>query len=539
MGNISRRTFIKSSLFTGAALGLGFYDSSKISLNNRFDKIISGGLIYSGDGTSPIKGDVGIKGGKISAIGDLGTSADIIIDATGKAVSPGFIDIHTHSDNTILKAPFGDSKIYQGITTEIGGNCGDSPYPSKSWESVSSFYDAIRVAKPGLNFKSFVGQGQLRSYVVGDNDIVASNNQIEKMKSIMTESMEQGAVGISCGLEYSPGSYASKDEIVELCKVVAKYDGLFAIHMRNEDDRVEEAIAEAIQIAELSGVRLQISHLKAQNAANWHKAPSMLKLIEEASSRVVNIAFDRYPYTAFSTGMSTFIPLKYRQGTNAEIVARLKNEFVANEIGTYSDSRIKRLGGPQNVVVTSSKLPENRIFIGKNLEECSKITGLDVWPFIRKILIEENGDVDIIGFAMREENVKMFLSHPLGMPASDGSIYSPYGPLSLNMPHPRSYGTFPRFFGKYVREEKIVDLSTAIKKATSLPASRLNLKERGLLRVGYNADLVVFDPNLIIDTATFSQPHQFSIGVDHVFVNGVWAIKDSKGTGERGGLILS
>lgn len=539
MGNISRRTFIKGSLLTGAALSFGFYDSSKIVVNNRFDKIITGGLIYTGDGKTPIKGDLGIKDGKISAIGDLGTSADVIIDAKGKAVSPGFIDIHTHSDGTILKAPFGDSKIYQGVTTEIAGNCGDSPFPSKTWNSVSSFYDVLKSSKPGLNFKCFVGQGQLRSYVVGDNDIPATSSDIDKMKAIMSESMEQGAVGISCGLEYSPGSYATTEEIAELCKVVAKFDGLFSIHMRNEDDRVEEAISEAIKIAELSGVRLQISHLKAQNAANWHKAPAMLKLIEQAQSRGVNIAFDRYPYIAFSTGMSTFIPLNHRQGTNSEIVERLKNDSIASEIGTYADSRIKRLGGPQNVVVTSGKLPENRELIGKNLEECSKITGLDVWPFIRKILIEENVNVDIIGFAMREENVKMFLSHPLGMPASDGSIYSPEGPLSLNMPHPRSYGTFPRFFGKYVRDEKIVDLSTAVMKATSLPASRLNFKDRGLLRVGYNADVVVFDPLIIVDTATFAQPHQFCKGVEQVFVNGVWAIKDSKGTGECGGLVLS
>lgn len=538
MGNISRRTFLKSSLFTGAALGLGFYDASKITVNNRFDKIITGGLIYTGDGKNPIKGDLGIKDGKISAIGDLGTSADYIIDAKGKAVSPGFIDIHTHSDATILKAPFGDSKIYQGVTTEIAGNCGDSPFPSNSWNSVSSFYDAVTGSKPGVNFKCFVGQGQLRSYVVGDNDVIATTSDIEKMKSIMAQSMEQGAVGISCGLEYSPGSYATTEEIAELCKVVATYNGLFSIHMRNEDDRVEEAIAEAIKIAELSGVRLQISHLKAQNAANWHKAPAMLKLIEQAQSRGVNIAFDRYPYIAFSTGMSTFIPLNHRQGTNSEIVERLKNDTIASEIGLYADSRIKRLGGPQNVVVTSSKLPENRLFIGKNLEECSQMTGLDIWPFIRKILIDENVNVDIIGFAMREENVKMFLSHPLGMPASDGSIYSPVGPLSLNMPHPRSYGTFPRFFGKYVREEKIVDLSTAVKKATSLPASRLNFKDRGLLQVGYKADVVIFDPATIIDTATFAEPHQFCKGVEHVFVNGVWAIKEGKGTGECGGSVL-
>ena len=538
MTDINRRAFIKSSIFAGAALGLGFYDSSLIRVNERFDTIIRNGLIYSGDGKAPYKGDIGIRDGKISAIGNLGVSAGKIVDVNGLAVSPGFIDIHTHSDGTILQAPFGDSKIFQGVTTEIAGNCGDSPFPSKKWDSVSSYYNNLSALNPGINFKSFVGQGQLRSFVVGDNDVPATVEQIEQMKSILAAAMEQGAVGISCGLEYTPGSYAPESEIAELCKVVANYNGLFAIHMRNEDDRVEEAMDEAIRIASKSGVRLQISHLKAQNAANWHKAPAMISKIESAESAGVDIAFDRYPYIAFSTGMSTFIPLTYRQGSSAEVVERLNNDSIAKEIGIYAESRIKRLGGPQNVVVTSCKRSENRIYVGKSVEECCKISGSEPWPFIRKLLAEENANVDIIGFAMREENVRLFLSHRLGMPASDGSVYSPTGPLSENMPHPRSYGTFPRFFGKYVREEKIMDLATAVMKATYLPASRLKLSKRGLLVPGYFADITVFNPYTIIDSATFEKPHQFAKGIEHVFVNGVHSIENGASTGITGGSVL-
>jgi len=536
--NISRRGFIKSSLLAGAALGFGFDGLANIRVNNRFDTIIKNGVIYSGNLREPVRGDLGIKNGKISAIGDLGESADITVDAGGKAVSPGFIDIHTHTDSNLFDAPLGDSKIYQGVTLDIGGNCGDSPFPSQKWESAGKFFDDLRSEGRGINYGSFLGQGSLRSRFVGDNNVPATAGQLKDMKRYIDEQMEMGATGISCGLEYTPGSYANEKEITELCKVVAKHNGLFAIHMRNEDDRVEVALDEAIRIATGAGVKLQVSHLKAQNAANWHKAPDLLKRIEKAQKAGLDIAFDRYPYIAFSTGMSTFIPINDRQGTTEEVVARLRDVEQSKKIGDYAKSRIERLGGPQNVVVTSCRQPQNKRFIGLNVEECAKLTSMDSWEFIRELLIEENANVDIIGFAMREENVKLFLSHPLGMPASDGSVYSPIGRLGESMPHPRSYGTFPRFFGKYCRDEKLMSLSEAVHKATALPASRLGLRKRGLLEIGYHADVVVFDYEKIIDTATFANPHQFAKGIEHVFVNGVYTIKEGKPTGKLGGVIL-
>lgn len=536
---ISRRDFIRTSVITGAALGLGFTGGSMIRAGNRFDTIVKGGLIYNGEGGRPFPGDVGIKDGKISAIAtSLGDSADTIINAEGASVSPGFIDIHTHTDDNLFSAPLGDSRIYQGVTTDIGGNCGGSPFPGKKWENLDSFYNDLSAQQNGINFGCFVGQGQLREFVVGENDVRATAEQLERMKSILEAQMEQGAMGISCGLEYTPGSYATNEEIAELCKVVAKYNGLFAIHMRNEDDRVEESVAEAVEIARNAGVRLQISHLKAQNAANWHKAPALLKQIESARAGGLDIAFDRYPYIAFSTGMSTFIPLSERQGSKDEIIARLKDNTISGKIGDYAMSRIKRLGGPQNVVVTSCKAEENKRFIGLNVEECCKLTGKEPWPFIRDLLIEERVSVSIIGFAMTEENVKMFLSHPLGMPASDGSVYSPEGPLGQSMPHPRSYGTFPRFIGKYCREESLMSIAEAVKKCTLMPAERLGLKDRGLLIPGYHADIVVFDENKIIDTATFAQPHQFAAGINQVIVNGVLTIAGGKPTGKMGGGVI-
>ena len=530
---------MKNSLLAGAALGLSLSGVSCVRADNKFDTIIKGGIIYNGEGGKPFPGEIGIKDGKITAVAtSLGDSADRIVDAQGKAVSPGFVDIHTHTDGNLFDAPLGDSKIYQGVTTDIGGNCGDSPFPSNKWKSIEEFNEALAKANIGLNYNSFIGQGQIRHFVVGDNDTRCTPEQLAQMKRIVAEHMEYGGVGISCGLEYTPGSYATNEEIAELCKEVARYNGLFAIHMRNEDDRVEESIAEAIKIAKDAGVRLEISHLKAQNEANWHKGPAMLRLIEQAAADGLDVAFDRYPYTAFSTGMSSFIPLSERQGSNEEIVARLKNSTTSKKIGEYAESRIKRLGGPANVVVTSCRKEHNRQYIGLNVEECAKISGKEPWPFIRDMLIDENISVSIIGFAMTEENASMFLSHPLGMPASDGSVYSPTGVLSESMPHPRSYGTMPRFLGKYCREESLMDLATAIKKCTSLPASRIGLKDRGSLLPGLYADVVIFDPDTIIDGATFADPHKYAIGISDVFVNGIWTIHDGKPTGSTGGGIL-
>lgn len=559
---ISRRTFLKTSLAAGCASGFALMGTGAAAgilgscarTREQFDTIIANGVVYCGDAKAPVRGDVGIRDGRIAAIGNLGNSCDRYIDVQGKAVSPGFIDIHTHTDTNLFQAPRGDSRIFQGITTDIAGNCGDSPFPYSDeyyarkkdtlryghpfWQDIDGFYDALRKNKIGINFKSYTGQGSLRSAVVGDNNVPATPEQIRKMCDILDREMEMGSLGLSCGLEYAPGSYATDEEIVELCKVVAKHNGLFAIHMRNEDDRVEESIAEAVSIARNAGVRLQISHLKAQNAANWHKGPNMLRIIDEARESGLDVAFDRYPYTAFSTGLTSFIPLNERQGSDADVLARLNDPAQSAAIGKYADSRIARLGGPQNVLIAACKNPENAAYSGKDIAECCRISGLETWPMIRHLLITEKLGVQIAGFAMKEENLKLFYSHPLCMPASDGSVYSPEGELGQEIPHPRSYGTFPTFFGKYCREEKAVDLPTAVYKATALPASRIGLKDRGMIVPGYWADLVVFDPQTIADRSTYEQPHQFPAGIHHVFVNGDHAIKEGEFTGELSGMIV-
>jgi N-acyl-D-aspartate/D-glutamate deacylase len=564
---ISRRGFLKKSMLLSGSTGLTLLGGGAVAglfqsctKKEKFDTIIANGLIYCGDGKKPINGSIGIKEGRITAIGDLGDLDDLksnyktVIDALGHAVSPGFIDIHTHSDTNFFNAPLGDSRIYQGITTDVGGNCGDSPFPYSDeqyeakkgtlrygypyWQDIEGFYNALEKNKIGINYMSYVGFGMIRSAVIGKNNVQPNADQLKKMCSILDKEMENGAVGMSCGLEYTPDAYASTDEIAELCKIVAKHNGLFAIHMRNEDDRVEEAITEAITIAKKANVRLQISHLKAQNEPNWNKLPNMLKLIDEAKASGIDIAFDRYPYVAFSTGLTSFIPTDLRQGSSEEILARLKDPKISAQIGKYSDSRVARLGGPQNVLIAACSNPDNAKYSGKNIAECCKISGMEPWEMIKYLLVSENLGVQMAGFAMKEENLQSIYSHPLSMPASDGSVYSPEGPLGKEMPHPRSYGTFPRFLGKYCREDKIIDWSTAIYKCTGLPASRLQLKDRGLISLGYAADIVVFDKDKIKDSADYINPHQFADGIEHVFVNGDHTIENKKFIGQLNGKIL-
>ncbi|MFA5301756.1 MAG: D-aminoacylase [Bacteroidales bacterium] len=541
--NISRRTFLKQSALLGTGLVASAGGMKTLSalprVSQPFQTIVSNGLIYTGDGSAPFRGDVGIKDGKIAAMGRLGSYADHVIDAKGMVVSPGFIDIHTHTDTKLLQCARGDSRIYQGITTDAGGNCGGSPFPDGPYDSAASFFDDLQKNKIGINYCSFTGQGSIRSAVIGDWNASATPSRIEEMKKLLDIQLEQGSRGLSCGLEYAPGAYASREELVELLKVVAKHDGLFAIHMRNEDDRVEEAIEEAIAMSFDAGVRLQISHLKAQNPNNWHKGPAMLEIIEKARHDGLDVAFDRYPYIAFSTGLTTFIPLDGRQGSTDDIISRLKDKAMATAFGKYAESRFDRLGGAKNVVISSCSFPENKAaYMGKNLEECARKAGISEWEFVRNLLIEERLSPDIVAFAMSEDNVRMFLSHPLAMPASDGSVYSPGGPLSLTIPHPRSYGTFPRFLGKYCRDGKLMDLSQAIRKVSSLPASRLGLKDRGLLIPGYRADIVVFNQATIIDKATFEDPHRFPEGIHHIWVNGEHTLQDGKHTGVLAGMVL-
>lgn len=552
---MNRRDFLKTSLLGAAALGITGVTGGKVTTKQSFDVIIKNGVIYAGDGKAPIRGDIALRDGKIAALGkDLGTSAGTIVDAGGLAVSPGFIDIHVHTDTNLFLAPKGDSRIYQGITSEVGGNCGYCPfvYSDEAWEGrkdrprhggpawrdIDGFYQRLADNKIGINYCSLVGHGDVREAVVGPYNVKASDADLEQMCAILDRQLAMGAIGLSYGLEYAPGCYSDTREMVALNKVVARHNALYTIHMRNEDDHVLEAMDEAIEAARLSGARLEISHLKAQNPANFDKIDEMLGKIDRAHAEGIDIAFDRYPYTAFSTGFTSFIPIELRDGTAEDIYRRLDDKAACEKIRKYAYSRLERFGGPQQVVVAGCKDPANAMYAGKNLAECCRLSGMDEWEMIRYLLISEKLEVNQATFAMKEENLRKIYAHPLSMPASDGSVYSPEGELGRELPHPRSYGTFPRFFEKFVREEKVLDLPTAIWKCTGLPASRIKLRERGLLVPGYAADITVFDPDRIADLATYARPHTFPAGIVHVFVNGVHTIKEGAHTGALPGVIL-
>ncbi len=549
---ITRRDFIKTGVSASAALLIG------CSIKNRFDVIIKNGMVLDGGSSDFKEVDIGITGNKIAAFGDLkDSSADQIIDASGLVVSPGFIDIHTHTDTELLINPKAESKVHQGVTTEISGNCGYTPFPLSdakfsemdesiyqkygihvSWRHIAGFLEALEAKRISMNYATFTGHGTLRNYVVGGNDVQPTTEQLQTMKKLLAESMEAGSFGLSTGLEYAPGSYANKDELIELCRLVSKQNGLYATHMRNEDDRVEEAIKEALDISKAADVPLQISHLKACNQNNWHKVDRMLEMIHDASQKGLPVHADRYPYTAWSTGLSSLLPLWSRQGTTDEILARLQDKELLPKIREYAKNRGKKIGGWDRLLINSCYTDQNKKFEGKSISACSEMTGVSPFEFVRKLMIDEKSRVDITGFAMEEGNLEKVLASPLVMVGSDGSAVAPYGKLGEGKPHPRFYGTFPRVLGKYFRHENLFDLPTAVKKMTSLPAEKMGLKQRGKLKKGYFADVVVFNPATVIDNATFLKPHQYPTGIEYVIVNGKMTINKGKHTGELTGSVL-
>jgi len=549
---MKRRDFLKSATLAGAGLLIGCYS------RNRFDIIIRNGQVFDGLGHPARRLDLGLRGNQIVALADLSQAlADLTIDASGLVVAPGFIDCHSHTDIELLVNPRAESKIHQGITTEISGNCGDSPFPLNEndfreyqrrireqygievgWRDARAFFRAIQRARPAFNYASFTGHGALRAMVVGKNDVPPASVQIRQMQQILAETLEMGSLGLSTGLEYAPGSYAKTDELIALCQTVARYNGVYATHMRNEDDRVEEAVAEALQICRAASVSLEISHLKACNQSNWYKEPRLLDMLTKAAESGLPVQADRYPYNAWSTGLTAFLPLWARQGEREEVLARLKDRTLEAEIRQYIEARGQRIGGWDKVVISDCFTAKNSHYEGQSIAQACRQSGQSPFTFIRDLLLVEENRVGVIGFAMSEENLKQTLAHPLVTIGSDGSAVAPYGKLSEGKPHPRHYGTFPRVLGKYCREEQIFDLATAIHKMTAQPAQKLGLKQRGCLEVGYYADVVIFNPQTIIDRATFADPHQYPAGIEYVFVNGQLVIEHGQHTGRCPGEIL-
>ena len=550
MKSMDRREF----LHAGAVLSLASLSGgARLWRWEQPDLVLRRATVFDGTGAPGVEADVAILGDRIQAVGIVADTGRVEIDLSGRALSPGFIDIHTHADLPILANPKVENRILQGITLEVGGQCGGSPGPWTEEEARSTrerymqlygveidlhdlggFFRALEESPPAVNAACMVGQGTVRGAVVGSEDRPATQEEITRMKTLVAEAMNQGAVGLSSGLEYTPSGFASREELVELATVLSGTGYPYASHMRNEDDSLLAAIEEALHVGRMAGVPVQISHLKAQGERNWWKAPVILNLLEEVRESGVDVNYDRYPYVAYSTGLSNLFPNWARAGGTRAFLERMEDPQQRPALEAYAREKVAQLGSWNSIQISSTRTEGNAWIRGRRLGDAAREAGEEPFAMTLRLLREE-GSVGMIGFGMSEENTARILAHPLGMICSDGSVYAPSGPLSEGSPHPRSYGTFPRVLGHYVREKGVMPLETALHKMTGLPARKIQLQDRGVVRPGAYADLVAFDPDTIRDTATFEDPHRYPEGIGLVVVNGVITVREGAMTGELAG----
>ena len=522
------------------------------------DRIFRNASIYDGSGNPPFTADIALAGDEILEVGPIEGAPDCeIIDLAGLAVAPGFIDIHTHSDGSILDYPTADSRVMQGVTTEVTGNCGYSAAPRPEgdgrgtetsllgqpirtqWGSIATYFERLEAARISLNHLMLYGQGTLRRNCVGNQDRPPTADELRTMRRALEQGLAEGACGMSTGLEYTPGSFTPTEEIVDLARVVARYGGLYATHIRNEQEGLLNAIAEAIEIGKQANVRVQISHLKANGKPNWHLQDEALALIERARMEGVDVLADAYPYPAYSTSLSALLTPAMREGGADALVERLTDPATQRENIAYLRERVLRSpGGFELVVISRVETDQNREVIGLNLAQLGERWGVEPAEAMVRLLIEERGSVSQIGHGMNPENVATVLAHPLVMIASDGSSMAPVGEAAESKPHPRSYGTFARALSYYVRDRGALSLSEAVYKMTAMAADQLRLGDRGRIAPGKKADLVVFDARGVDDTATFEAPHQYPAGIQHVLVNGAFVVRDGHHTGSRPGQVL-
>jgi N-acyl-D-amino-acid deacylase len=522
------------------------------------DLIIQNGLVYTGDGKAPIRADIAIREEKIIHIDrSIHEHADTVIDASGLAVSPGFIDVHSHTHAELLINRRSESKIRQGVTTEISGNCGMSPYPLSEhnektwhdrseqlygvrtfWKTLDEFFRQLEDPGISINYGTFTGHGDLRISVMGHTGRAPNRVDMQAMIRQLEQTLDEGSLGLSTGLEYAPGSFAETEELVILCKAVSARGGRYASHIRDEGDYLEEAVGEVIQICHEADIPVQISHLKACNTPNWHKANTVIARIQELIDQNYPIGVDRYPYTAYGTTLEIFLPLWSREGGTEKILERLKDGETCKKIRAYTDMKIAHMGGADRILISYVSHAKNRHWEGYSVEKGARETGLSPFEFIKKLIIDDQNGVEIAGFAMSDENTDKILSRPWVSIGSDSVTWAPYGALNVGNPHPRDYGSFPRVLGHYSRDKKLFPLEEAIRKMTSLPARQMGLKKRGLLETGYFADLVLFDPEHVADTATFVNPKQYPTGIHSVIVNGKIVLQKGRHTGQLPGKIL-
>ena len=526
-----------------------------------FDLVVKNGIVVDGTGNPWFEAEVGIKDGRISDIGELSSSeSKRVLDTKGLVVAPGFIDMHAHSDFSLLINPLAESKVRQGVTTEVIGNCGSSAAPLNDFlkEEIKETYPVLEEAKLKLDWSSMdeylkrlerngialnvaplVGNGNIRALVMEYDSRRSSGSELEKMEEVLAETMEEGAVGLSSGLIYPPSCYADTKELIELCKIVAKYGGIYTSHIRGEGETLIDSVKEAIEIGKKAGVPVEISHHKASSKSNWGKVKQTLKTIDEARSIGVDVTCDVYPYLAGSTGLDALLPAHAWEGGIEKLVEKLKNRKIRKRLRREmkgGQSNLSIADGWDTIMIAYCK--GNREYEGKTIAEIAEQKKIDPFDFVFDLLIEEKASVAIVLFTMCERDMRAVLRHSVSMIGSDSSAAAPYGVLGKGKPHPRTYGTFPRVLGEYVRRKKLLTLENAIRKMTSFPAQKLRLKNRGLLRKGMWADITVFNPEKIIDKATYASPHQYPAGIKYVIVNGKIVIANGKHTRELPGKAL-
>ena len=520
----------------------------------RFDVVLSGGTVFDGSGANGVRADVGITGATVAAIGDLtGAVAGETLDVTGLFIAPGFVDIHTHSDFTILSSPGMESSVSQGVTTEIVGNCGIALGLAQSgehftleqrgllragimldWTHLDGFLTRAGDTGLGGNIATLAGHGTIRKRVMGLDNRAPDAAELAGMERELERALNDGAIGLSSGLEYVPGMYAGVAELTALAKVAARAGGFYATHLRDEGDFLEEAVAEAIAVAEGAGIPLQLSHHKAERRANWGKWTRTLSMVDAAQARGMDVLLDQYPYTAYQTSLATIALPPWAVGGSPEVQAeKLADPAFRARTRAAMDTTAIDFG-----LVQISNCPAHREFQGRMIAEIASAEGVDVRDLILDVLSEGEGWISAAHFALSEADVQSILRDNRVMIGSDGVATSPTSPGTSDRPHPRTYGTFARVFGKYVRDEGVLSWGEAVRRMTSLPAKRIGLHNRGTLAVGSVADIAVFNPETIGDAATFDAPHVYARGVSYVFVGGTLAVRDGVLTGARTGTVL-
>jgi len=528
----------------------------------QFDVIIRGGTVYDGTGRAPRKADVGIKGDRIAAVGNLRTAtAPAIVDATGLAVSPGFINMLSHSETSWFVDDRSLSELRQGVTTQIFGESSMGPLSDEmkqrrrgsqgdarfnvEWTTLAEYLNLLEKRGISQNVASFIGAPTLREYVIGLEDKPPTPAQLDQMRELVRREMEAGALGITTALIYPPAFFAKTEELIELCKVAAKYKGKYTAHMRSEADQFIEAVQETIRISREAGIPVEIYHLKAAGEANWPKMDQVIKMIEDARKKGVKITANMYTYPAGGTGLNSTLPPWVYDGGAEAAYKRLQDPAtrakIAQAVRTPTnewENLYLLSGSPDRILLASFRNDNLKPLTGKTLGEVAKMRGKDPVETIMDLLLEDRSRIGTIYFLMSEDNIKKQIRLPWVSFGSDAASISAEGVFLRSAAHPRAYGNFARLLGKYVRDEKVISLSEAIRRLSSLPATNLGLNHRGLLQNGMFADVVIFDPKTIADRATFEDPHQYSVGVRDVFVNGKQVLKNGEHTGVKPGKAL-